>query len=390
MSNVAENMELLNRETDVTKAIAEVLGLSKQKTDGVQKTYTAPAADYNILDQSATRQLDIDAGNTVVDLVINQSGFMNEVFVDRISTMRSTVDVYDGNGMLVQAAEGEDPFNTAGNLANFHNIGYDVNLEPMLFLYRINRTQLQAIESSANWVVDTNKRMGNVFSNLLLKQALFGTPSSGGDVDLNYGYNHTGTALMGRPRIGVRGWLDYLKKGYTYNLPGTDTPATALPGGFVETWDSTKSEYKPINTVLEELTKAYPAEHDGEDVVFMMSRADFLDFMYYVAGNDASTAKYESGKVYSIAGYKIMILPFLHNYKKTVTATPTDGSPTNYYPGMVLMGRTKDLIIKINNKDIDYSREYSSKLRTLDSIYNVSLAFPVVVQRFAVAYRARS
>jgi len=385
VNNAAENMELLSKETDVTKAIKEILGLSNQKTDDVQKDYTTPAADRNILDQNATRQLDIDAGNTMVDLVVNQSSFLNEVFIDRISTMRSVVNVYDGNGMLVQAEEGVDPFTTAGNLANFNNIGYDVNLEPMLFLYRINRTHLQAIENSANWMVDTNRRMGNVFSNLLLKQALFGTPASSGDTDIEYGYNYTGTALMGRPRIGVRGWLDYLKKGYTYKAPGTGADTIALPGGFVETWDATKSEFKPINTVLEDLTKAYPAEHDGEDVVFMMSRADFLDFMYYVAGNDASTAKYESGKVYSIAGYKIMILPFLHNYKKTVTV-----SSTNYYPGMILMGRPKDLIIKINNTYIDYSREYSSKLRTLDSIYNVSLAFPVIVQRFAVAYKKRS
>ncbi|MCK9482260.1 MAG: hypothetical protein M0R38_10935 [Bacteroidia bacterium] len=385
INNAAENMELLSKETDVTKAIKEILGLSNQKTDDVQKDYTTPAADMNILDQNATRQLDIDAGNTMVDLVVNQSSFLNEVFVDRISTMRSVVNVYDGNGMLVQAEEGVDPFTTAGNLANFNNIGYDVNLEPMLFLYRINRTQLQAIENSANWMVDINRRMGNVFSNLLLKQALFGTPASGGDTDIEYGYNHTGTALMGRPRIGVRGWLDYLKNGYTYKAPGTGTDTIALPGGFVETWDADKSAFKPINTVLEDLTKAYPAEHDGEDVVFMMSRADFLDFMYYVAGNDASTAKYESGKVYSIAGYKIMILPFLHNYKKTVTVGLTD-----YYPGMILMGRPKDLIIKINYRYIDYSREYSSKLRTLDSIYNVSLAFPVIVQRFAVAYKNRS
>ena len=131
VNNAAENMELLSKETDVTKAIKEILGLSNQKTDDVQKAYTTPAADHNILDQNATRQLDIDAGNTMVDLVVNQSSFLDEVFVDRISTMRSVVNVYDGNGMLVQAEEGVDPFTTAGNLANFNNIGYDVNLEPM-------------------------------------------------------------------------------------------------------------------------------------------------------------------------------------------------------------------------------------------------------------------
>ena len=37
VNNAAENMELLSKETDVTKAIKEILGLSNQKTDDVQR-----------------------------------------------------------------------------------------------------------------------------------------------------------------------------------------------------------------------------------------------------------------------------------------------------------------------------------------------------------------
>lgn len=353
-----------------------------QELNGVQKSYTPPSSNYDLLNQVYGRGLDLDEGMAVVDLVVNQSALLGEVFVDQVQTLSSAINVYDGDGSLSQTEEGADPFATADNIADNYNKGYNVTLEPIQFLYRIPKTTLLGLMKSSDWETRVGERMFKTYSNLLLKQALFGTPVTGGDTDIEHGYNYVGATPMGRPRIGVRGWLDTLKKGYVYKKDGSDVTATV--GGVVNTYDTDASKFKSIQEVLEEMIKAYPAEHDGEDIVIMLSKADFLDFAFYVAGKDASTNKYESGQVYAIGGYKLMIIPFLQSISKIVTI-----SATPYYPGMVLMGRPKDLIIKVNNQFIDMNSEYYSKLRTRDTIYDIPLAFGAIIQRFVIAYRVR-
>jgi len=378
--------EVLNKSNPTTEALAAVMGMEDNSVE--KAAYVPPTTNYNILDQNFGRGLNIDEGNTFVDLVVGQSELLNMVNIDRVSTLKSTVNVYEGDGMLVQVNEGEDPFAASGNMASYGNIGYDVVLESMQFLYRIPKSVLHSMKNAVDWRNDVNSRMSRLFSNMLIKQAMFGSPGSGADADIQYGYNYTGTALMGRPRNGVRGWLDYLKKGYTYSKGGNSYTATV--GGVATTISSGNGSsvvFKSITDIVEDLVKVYPAEHDGEDVVIMMSKADFLDFMFSVAKKDASTMKYETGRVYSVAGYNIMILPFLHHVRKTITAKPAGGSETTYYPGMVLMGRPKDLIIKMNTAGINFDSEYYAKLRTYDSIYDVPLAFPVIPQRFAIAHK---
>lgn len=350
--------------------------------ENVGKSYTPPLSNNDILNQKFGRGLDIDEGTTMVDLVVDQSHFLQSVYVDRVTTMKSTVNVYDGNGALTQTPNGDDPFATAGNLASFRNLGYDVSLETTQFLYRIFKEQLLAIQKEAEWETRVNEQMGKVFANLLVKQAMFGVPSTGGDTDIEHGYNYVGTVAMGAPRIGLRGWLDLLKRGYTYKQDGATKTATV--GAVVNTYDTVKSEFKAINTILEEIVKSYPAEFDGEDVCIMLSRADFIDFAFYVAGRDASTAKYETGKVYEIGGYRLMIVPFLQPASKVVTISGSD-----YYPGFVMMGREKDLIIKMNVAGLDIDSTYYPKLRTLDTIYDIPIAFGAIIQRFCIAYRVR-
>jgi len=353
----------------------------------VQKSYVVPSSNADLLNQAYGRGLDLDEGNAVVDLIVNQSAMLQEVFVDPVSTLRSSINVWDGDGGLSQAEEGHDPFATVGNIATSYNKGYDVTLEPVQFLHRINKTTLLGLMNSEGWENEVSARMFRLYSNLLLKLALFGSPASGGDPDIEKGYNYVGNNAMSRPRIGVRGWLDTLKKGYTYKkeVNGSTTTVTATVGAVVNTYDTSASKFKSIQAVLEEMVRAYPAEHDGEDVVIMLSKADFLDFAFYVAGKDASTSKYESGQVYAIGGYKLMIIPFLQSISKTVTV-----SAVEYYPGMVLMGRTKDLVLKINNKFIDMNSDYYPKLRTRDTIYDIPVAFGAIIQRFVIAYRVIS
>ncbi len=348
----------------------------------VQKSYVVPSSNADLLNQAYGRGLDLDEGNAVVDLIVNQSAMLQQVFVDPVSTLRSSINVWDGDGGLSQTEEGVDPFASA-TIGSSYNKGYDVTLEPVQFLHRINKTTLLGLMNSEGWEDEVSARMFRLYSNLMLKLALFGSPASGGDADIEKGYNYVGNTAMGRPRIGVRGWLDTLKKGYTYKKDGSTVTATV--GAVVNTYDTSASKFKSIQAVLEEMVRAYPAEHDGEDIVIMLSKADFLDFAFYVAGKDASTSKYESGQVYAIGGYKLMIIPFLQSISKTVTV-----SAVEYYPGMVLMGRVKDLVLKINNKFIDMNSDYYPKLRTRDTIYDIPVAFGAIIQRFVIAYRVIS
>ncbi len=374
------NEETLNKSNPTTEALAAIMGTEDKTVE--KAAYVPPTANYNILDQNFGRGLNIDEGNTFVDLVVGQSELLNMVNIDRVSTLKSTVNVYEGDGMLVQVNEGEDPFTAPGNMASYGNIGYDVVLESMQFLYRISKSTLHSMMNAANWRNDVNNRMATLFSNLLIKQAMFGSPASGADLTIKYGYNYVDGEFMGRPRVGVRGWLDYLKNGYKYLKGGVEK--TAVVGGVANIMGE-NSKIKSIEAIVEDLVKVYPSEHDGEDVVIMMSKADFIDFMFSVAKKDASTEKYESGRVYSVAGYKIMQLPFLHHVNKKITVS-INSTPTDFYPGMVLMGRPKDLIIKMNTAGVNFDSAYYAKIRTHDSIYDVPLAFPVIPQRFAIAY----
>ncbi len=354
-----------------------------KSVDPVEKSYTKPSANHAILNQQFGRGLDIDEGQAFADLVVNQSGFLQEVFVDNVDTLKSTINIYEGNGALSQTPNGTDPFATSGNLASFYNLGYDVNLETMQFLYRIIKEQLLAIMKKEGWSQSVNERMFKVFSNELLKLALFGVPASGADDDISKGYNYVGNTPMGAPRIGVRGWLDTIKKGYTYVKDGATL--TAAAGGVVNTYDTSTSKYKAIDVILTEMAKAYPSEFADPDVKIFCSSSDFIEYKAILASKNATVDRFEAGDINGVLGTKLVPVPFL---KSTSTEVTVSGDP--YYPGIVLMGRAKDLVIKQNIAGISMDSIYDPKLRTYDTIYDVPLAFGAIIQRFVIAYRVRT
>ena len=135
--------EVLNKSNPTTEALAVVMGMEDNSVE--KDAYVPPTSNYNILDQNFGRGLNIDEGNTFVDLVVGQSELLNMVNIDRVSTLKSIVNVYEGDGMLVQVNEGEDPFTASGNMASYGNIGYDVVLESMQFLYRISKSTLHSM-----------------------------------------------------------------------------------------------------------------------------------------------------------------------------------------------------------------------------------------------------
>ncbi|MDY0388744.1 MAG: hypothetical protein RBT65_16800 [Methanolobus sp.] len=344
-----------------------------------EKSYVAPSANNTILNQKFGKLL-IDEGNAFADLIVDNSQLLKMVNVDKVRAMKSTINVYEANAKLVQVESGVDPFATVGNLASYYNLGYDVVLQSVQLVARIDKETLMAMETEPDWSTRVSNQIAKVHGNELFKLAMFATPASGADVDVLNGYNDGKLA----PYTGsFSGWMQTLKKGYTTTKDGSS--ATCTVGGYVDTYDSDASKYKTINTVLEELVATYPEDYNNpSEVKIMMSMADFFKYKISVAKADSTTEKYESGKIYDFFGYEIVPVPYLKAIDKEVTV-----SAAPYYPGMVIMGRPKDLVLKMNISEISENSEYYPKLRTYDTIYDTPLAMGVIVQRFAVAYRSR-
>lgn len=384
MNKFTERMEKLEKALVQANIIdvPELEGTQKD-AEGVAKAYVAPDANYAILNQKFGRLL-IDEGKAFVDLVVDNSQALQLIFVDPVEAMKSSINAYDIEVTLSQTAEGEDPFATASNIAKAFNLGYDVVLQSIQLPSRVTSEQLRSMAMDGNFAQNYSNRVSKAFGNELYKMAMFASPASNADLDLDKGYNYVGNTAKGHPyRESFAGILHTIKKGYTSTKDGGSVTCTV--GGKINTYDTANSKFKPILQVLEELVQVYPEDfNDSSEVKIMMSNADFLRYRIAIGKINSSTDKMESGNVKDYAGYEIIAMPYWKSIDKAVSVSSTD-----YYPGMVVMGRPKDMVLKINVAEIQENSQYEYKLRTYDALYNVSCVPGAIVQRMAIAHYYR-
>lgn len=372
--------KFVERMEDLKKSFIQA-GVIEDVAEDVAKAYSVPSANNTILNQKFGRLL-IDEGMGYVDLVVDNNKNLQLVTVDRVNAMKSSINVIDASVKLVQVESGVDPFATAGNLSSYYNLGYDVVLQSVQLCSRIDKETLQAMGQEPDWSNRVSAQIAKGFGNEYFKMCMFATPASNADADIEKGYNYVSGSAKSKPYIGAfSGWLQTLKKGYTTTKDGSSV--TCAVGGKVSTYDTDNSKFKDILTVLEELVLSYPDDYnDPSEVKIIMSEKDFLRYRIAIGKANASTDKTENGNVKYYQGYEIITMPYLKGFADVVTVSATD-----YYPGMIIMGRPSDMVLKINVKEIEENGSYDYKLRTYDTMYDVAVVMGVIVQRFAIAYK---
>ena len=354
---------------------------SEPTTEGeATKSYTPPASNYEILNQRHGRLL-IDEGAGYLDLVVDQSMFLKMVDFRKVMGDKASIPINDLEAHATQVEDGVDPFDTAGNLSTYKEIGYDLTLETVKLCHRVKEEQIRAMMRVAGWTQTLSTQIAKASANEMLKIALCSTPSSGdNDLKAGYNYNFVTSAYKASPYIGMKGWLFWLKHGYTYDKDGSSVPVS--PAHVVDTY--VDGAFLSIIEILDALLLDFPTEYlVAEELRYFMSYQDKIKYRQerrklYEFGQTNT----ETGDAEHHMGIKIETISFLKSYNSKVTISAVD-----YYPGMIWLGYIKDLKIRANMEMVEERFRYDTMKCVLDTMYITQFNFGTIPQRTAVAYK---
>lgn len=374
-------MDLLKEKLkQLAKSIAE-LDKSAEESMNVNKAYVEPNSNYSLKDLAVGSKLYPSTVRTMIDLIVDQSAFLKKVKRIPVNAMMHEINIDNVNGKIVQVEEGVDP--SSSDMASKNNAGYVVYLQSMQFFSQITFEQILSMSQIPNYEEDTRRELYIEFSNQLFRLAMFGTRLSSPDQTIKSGYLWNGTSYEGKPYTSVGGWLEFLRKGYSYNLNGVEKQVTT--GGTVLTYQD--GAFLNILDVLSKLNKSFPDKYRDPSVKILMSYEDYHDYKELVANNNASTDKLEMGNVTHYMGMEVMPLPMLVGYKTEVKNSST-GSEVSYYPGMIMMGRPQDFIIVEGINNATYADQLFPMKRVYQSVINIAMGFGAIPQRIAIAKKA--
>ena len=224
--------------------------------------------------------------------------------------------------------------------------------------------------------------MATEFANQLTDLALTGVSTSSSNLDIKSYSWISGTTFRGQPYIGLQGILEHIDNGYTYLESGSTK--TASVGGRVPTYDTGGSRFKTIDVVIKELIKAFPRKYKTADVKIFLSDNDFLDLQVLLAeagvGNNNNLVRVENLDIYKYLGYELVPVRQFASIADTVTV-----SAVPYYPGLVLMGREKDMMMIQNVTTATFGEEVKVLDRCYNHVTDVKVGFCTIPQRMAIA-----
>lgn len=350
----------------------------------VQKDYVAPNLNNDILNQRHGRLL-IDKGAGYLDLVVSQSEFLSKIDFQKVDASDCDITVYDNEAKIIQVANGVNPFDTDANLSTYFELGYNLVLQSMQLCYKITDEQMRSMQQIKGWTNILSSQMSKAFSNELMKVALTATPSSGDDT-LKNGYNWiTGSTYKGKPYIGMTGLLYHMKHGYTYDKDGS--PVTVTPASTKNAYDISGSKFKSLMNLMDEMLIDYPSEFMVEsEVKYFMSIADKIKYRIERRNlNEFNGTTSEKAIADNHSGIEIVAVPFLKSLQTKVTVSGTD-----YYPGMMWLGRWNDLKIRANMAMVTEKYHHDVMKREYQMMYETQMNFGTIPQRIVVATVALS
>ncbi len=346
--------------------------------EGVEKSYTAPASNYTITNQNIGGVLPPDVARLFFTTVVSQNEFLKGIRKVETNAMLKQIDVNNMSGSLVQVPEGTDP--SSGDFAVAGNEGFNAYLQSVQFFYKITFEEMATYAQNPNYKSERLADMMTEFSNQLTELALTGS-ASGANLDIKAYSWITGTTFRGAPYIGLQGILEFIDNGYSITKRSSDGSAKTISvGGRVSTYDTTASKFKSVSATIKELIKAYPRKYRGTDVVIFLSDNDLLDLQIEMAESTTELVYQKELNIYKYLGYTLVPIRQLASINEVVTVSNVD-----YYPGMILMGRMKDMIMIQNTVNMTYGEQLDVLKRQYAYVNDAKIAFCAIPQRFAIA-----
>jgi len=346
----------------------------------VNKSYTEPKDNYTLTNQNIGGVLPEDDARLFFTTIVKQSDFLNRIRKVQTNALVKDIDINNLTGKLVQVPEGTDP--ASGDFASTNNMGFKVYLQSVQFFYQLTFEELASYAKDPMYKQEKMADMSNEFANQLTDLALTGCDTSTSNLDIKAYSWISGTTFRSQPYIGLQGILEHIDNGYTYTESGSTK--TASVGGRVSTYDTDNSKFKTIDVVIKELIKAYPKKYKDNSVKIFLSDNDFLDLQVLLAeagvGNNNNLVRVENLDIYKYLGYELVPIRQLASIADTVTVATVP-----YYPGAVLMGREKDMMMIQNITTASYGETLDVMQRCYKHVTDVKVGFCAVPQRMAIA-----